>query len=145
VENELIEALRREEGERLSAYSDSLGLLTIGVGRLIDARKGGGITREESAYLLNNDIQRATRAVKERWPAIWHGLNEPRRGVLVMMVFQLGIEGLASFQAMLHALRAGDYREASVEMMNSVWSLQTPERARRMRDQMASGEWWRKA
>ena len=37
-----VEQLRRNEGEVLHAYQDHLGFWTIGVGRLIDKRKGGG-------------------------------------------------------------------------------------------------------
>ena len=47
-----VDLLIAEEGEKLSAYQDSMGFWTIGVGRLIDARKGGGISQEESRYLL---------------------------------------------------------------------------------------------
>jgi lysozyme len=44
----IAEQLRRDEGEVLHAYQDKYGYWTIGVGRLIDARKGGGISVEES-------------------------------------------------------------------------------------------------
>jgi lysozyme len=48
----VIEQLTREEGKRRSAYQDHLGYWTIGVGRLIDARKGGGLSDEESTESL---------------------------------------------------------------------------------------------
>ena len=60
--------LRGDEGEVLTAYPDHLGYLTIGVGRLIDKRKGGGITPEESAYLLANDIMRKSMDLDSRLP-----------------------------------------------------------------------------
>ena len=50
MKENLIRSLRGEEGEVLTEYKDHLGYSTIGVGRLIDKRKGGGITKEESAY-----------------------------------------------------------------------------------------------
>ena len=40
--------LRREEGSRPHAYQDHLGFWTIGVGRLIDVRKGGGLSPERA-------------------------------------------------------------------------------------------------
>ena len=43
IEN-LTDQLRRDEGCVLHAYPDHLGFLTLGIGRLIDRRKGGGIT-----------------------------------------------------------------------------------------------------
>ena len=69
--------LRRDEGEVLHAYSDSLGYLTIGVGRLIDARRGGGISGDESAYLLRNDIERKTGELLRRAP--WVAELDPVR------------------------------------------------------------------
>ncbi len=44
----ITQQLRRDEGEVLHAYQDSLGYWTIGIGVLIDKRKGGGITKAES-------------------------------------------------------------------------------------------------
>jgi len=37
---QLEQQLRRDEGEVLHEYKDSLGYSTIGIGRLIDKRKG---------------------------------------------------------------------------------------------------------
>jgi lysozyme len=54
----LIAELRRDEGVDRSAYQDHLGFWTIGVGRLIDRRKGGGLSDEEIDYLLQNDVKR---------------------------------------------------------------------------------------
>src|SRR3546814_15181122 len=44
--------LNREEGRIPHAYPDSLGYWTIGVGRLIDKRKGGRLTNVETDMLL---------------------------------------------------------------------------------------------
>ena len=48
--------LLQEEGFRRSAYTDHLGFWTIGIGKLIDAKKGGGITLAEAFFLLRNEI-----------------------------------------------------------------------------------------
>lgn len=140
----MIENLKKhfleEEDEVLHAYKDHLGYLTIGVGRLIDKRKGGGITREESRYLLNNDILRKTEEVSKAIP-FYSKLNEARQGVLISMAFQMGTAGLLEFENTLKFIEAGKYREASQGMMNSLWARQTPARARRMAKQMETGEW----
>ena len=47
----LIAQLRREEGSIPHAYQDHLGFWTIGVGRLIDERKGGGLSPEDVAAI----------------------------------------------------------------------------------------------
>lgn len=140
----LTKQLRDEEGEVLHAYSDHLGFTTIGVGRLIDKRKGGGITAEESAYLLSNDIAKFESQLDKSLPW-WRGLTEPRQAVILGMAFQMGVDGLLGFKNTLAMVKSGDYAGASENMMKSKWAQQTPARARRMSDQMIGSEWQWKA
>lgn len=132
--------LRGDEGEVLHTYNDTLGYATIGVGRLIDKRKGGGISKDESAYLLSNDIMRTSLDLDRRLPW-WTSLSDARRGVLLSMAFQMGIDGLLGFKNTLAMIQRGDYAGASKGMLNSKWATQTPERANRMAKQMLTGEW----
>lgn len=136
----LIRQLRYEEGEILSAYQDHLGYLTIGIGRLIDKRKGGGITQEESEYLLNNDISKVNAQLDANIPW-WRKLDEARQAVLQGMAFQMGITGLLGFKNTLKMIESGDYQSAGNGMLNSLWAKQTPARANRMSKQMKTGEW----
>lgn len=135
----IISRLVEDEGEVLHAYKDSHDLLTIGVGRLIDQKKGGGISRDESRYLLANDIR--------KWMAIagqWEWFDEldwARQGVLICMLHQLGARGVAGFRKMVDALARGDYEAAADEMLDSNWRKQTPERCERMAQIMRSGQW----
>lgn len=136
----LIKQLRDEEGEVLSAYQDHLGFWTIGVGRLIDKRKGGGITPEESAYLLGNDIAKVSAQLDAKIPW-WRKLDEARQAVIQGMAFQMGIDGLLGFKNTLKMVESGDYEGAGKGMLNSLWAKQTPARAKRMSEQMRTGEW----
>ena len=140
MKENLIRSLRGEEGEVLTEYKDHLGYSTIGVGRLIDKRKGGGITKEESAYLLNNDIDKIVEQLDKRisW---WETLDEARRGVLVNMAFQMGVDGLLGFKNTLNMIQSGRYSDAAKGMLNSLWAKQTPARAKRMSEQMRTGVW----
>lgn len=136
----LREQLIRDEGVVRHAYTDSLGFTTIGVGRLIDARRGGGLRDSEIDYLLDNDIKEKTAQVLAALP--WASkLNEPRFAVLVNMAFQMGIGGLFKFKRMLGSVEDGQYGEAAAEMLDSTWAKQTPERANRLATQMKTGEW----
>lgn len=137
----LIDQLRRDEGEVLTAYADHLGYLTIGVGVLIDKRKGGGITAEESAYLLSNRIKAKEAELRTALP--WFAqLDSVRQAALLNMAYQLGVEGLKGFPKMLAALRDGRWAEAEYQALDSVWAKQqTPARAKRVARQLASGEW----
>lgn len=132
--------LRRDEGEVLHAYTDHLGFWTIGIGRLIDKRKGGGITKDEADYLLRNDIAKFTMALRSRlqW---FDRLDEARQGVLANMAFQMGVEGLLGFKNTLALIERGEYEAAAGGMLQSKWAQQTPERAARLAKQMATGVW----
>lgn len=140
VTDNITRMLRGDEGEVLHAYPDQYSYLTIGVGRLIDKRKGGGITPEESAYLLANDIARKSADLDRRLPW-WRELDSARQGVLLSMAFQMGVDGLLEFKNTLAMVKAGKYDEAAKGMLSSLWAKQTPERASRMAMQMLSGEW----
>jgi len=132
--------LRRDEGERLSAYQDHLGYWTIGIGRLIDSRRGGGISTDESTMLLRNDIARIRVELLQRLPWFVH-LDPVRQGVLMNMTFQMGINGVMAFQDTLAKVQASDYAAAADRMLQSKWATQTPERANRLAKQMRDGVW----
>jgi lysozyme len=135
----LIERLVCDEGEVLHAYLDSEGLITIGVGRLIDPKRGGGISRDESRYLLANDI-RKWMAIAGQW-AWFDSLDWPRQGVIVCMLHQLGARGVSNFRKMIAAMERKDYAAAADEMTESAWHSQTRDRCERMSKIMRTGEW----
>jgi lysozyme len=136
---DIIEQLILHEGEVAHAYADSLGYLTIGVGRLIDKRRGGGLRPEEIRLLLANDIEAVRRGLDERLPW-WRGLSEVRRKVLIDMAFNLGVEGLMKFRNTLAAVEAGDYARAADGMLASRWAGQVKARAERLAQMMRTGE-----
>ena len=130
--------LERDEGFRKSCYLDHLGYQTIGIGRLIDARKGGGLSKHEALFLLNNDINERESALTAYLP--WYStLNEVRRAVILSMSFQMGVPGLLLFRNTLKAVGEGRYNDAADGMMQSLWSRQTPLRASRLAQAMRDG------
>lgn len=136
----IIDQLKREEGVKPCAYQDHMGYWTIGVGRLVDARKGGGLSEDEIEYLLANDVRQKTAEVRALCP-FFDALNEPRQAVLVGMAFQMGAAGLAQFRQTLAAVRDERFANAAALMLQSLWAKQTPARANRMARQMETGEW----
>jgi lysozyme len=134
------EQLIREERKVLHAYPDHLGYWTIGVGRLIDGRKGGGISEPECDLLLANDIARIETELEERWPWM-RALDQARWQCMVLMAFQLGIKGLSEFSLALGALRRGNFDSCAAHMLQSKWAqLDTPQRAHRVATQMRTGK-----
>lgn len=138
--NSLAAQLEREEGRVRHAYQDHLGFWTIGVGHLIDSRKGGGLPDHIVDALLAHDIAEKTAEVERALPWV-KTLDDPRRAVLIGMAFQMGTEGLLAFKNTLARVRAGNWAGAASGMLNSKWAQQTPERAQRMAKQMETGQW----
>ena len=141
MKTELVRQLRADEGVRAQAYQDHLGFWTIGVGRLIDARKpGSGLRPYEIDFLLQQDIDDRIEQLTRRLP--WfQDLDDARRGVLLNMAFQMGIDGLLKFERTLGLVEAGKFDDAAENMLRSLWATQTPARAQRMAKQMATGQW----
>ena len=131
----MIRQLRLHEGERLKPYRCTAGKLTIGVGRNLEDR---GITAEESAYLLGNDIDSHWRELVKALPWV-EQLDEVRQRVLLDMAFNLGIGGLLGFKNTLATIKAGDFQKASVMMLDSKWARQVGRRADRLAGMMATG------
>lgn len=131
LKDDLLEDLKADEGLVLHAYEDNLGFLTIGYGRLIDKRKGGGISREEAEYLLSNDIKRVIKEVDAALPWLSSHPEHVRRA-LYNMAFQMGIKGLLGFTNTLALISHGEYAKAADNALKSKWAKQTPNRAKKV-------------
>ena len=137
--SKLIEMIKEHEGVVPHAYQDSRGYWTIGVGRLIDEKLGGGLSDSEIDYLLANDIKRCRKEAEEySW---FNKLNEPRQAVILSMLFNLGKPNFDKFKNMQAAMEEGDHMTASNEMLDSRWAGQIGRRAIEMSEMMQSGEW----
>jgi lysozyme len=132
----MVRQLRLHEGERLKPYRCTAGKLTIGIGRNLEDR---GITREESAYLLANDIAAEERELLRALPWV-ATLDEVRQRVLLDMAFNMGIVGLLAFKRTLATIQAGDYQAAATMMLDSRWAKQVGQRAERLSRMMATGK-----
>jgi lysozyme len=132
--------LEEEEGRSNTLYPDSKGYLTIGVGHLLDPKKGGRLPDTLIDQLLDLDIAEA-RYGAESLPGFAQ-LNDVRQAVIISMVFQLGLRHVQYFPAMLGALSRGDYLRAATEMRDSKWWREdSPRRAERAARMMETGEW----
>lgn len=132
------------EGWKHEAYPDPLTLgdpWTIGVGHTgPEVYRGLKWTDEQITIALARDIAEKTAQVKSALP--WFGqLNEPRQATIIGMCFQMGLAGLLTFSRTLGAVRDERFADAANGMRNSLWARQTSKRARRLADQMESGEW----
>lgn len=127
--------LIRDEGVRLKPYRDTVGKLTIGIGRNLD---DVGISPVEAAQLLDSDIQRTAAELDAALPW-WRGLDEVRQRVILNMAFNLGVAGLLGFKNTLINVRDGHYAAAAAGMLASKWAVQVGQRAQRLADMMMKG------
>lgn len=130
----LFEQLERDEGRRRFPYTDTVGKLTIGIGRNLTDR---GLSDDEIDFLLANDVRECVTDL-ESFP--WFcGLDDVRRNVVINMRFQLGPAKFRKFKATIAAIAAGDYVKAGDQMQASLWAKQVPNRARRLIRAMKTG------
>lgn len=129
-----IEQIKRHEGFRDKPYLDTVGKLTIGYGRNLDDGKLGF---DEAELMLKNDLKQC---VKDAQSFTWfNGLNQARQGVVINMIFNLGLNRFKGFKNTIAHIEAANYEQAALEMMNSKWAVQVGSRAVELSKQMASG------
>ncbi len=133
------EQLIRDEGCVEHCYFDSLGYATIGVGHLIDERRGGKLPQHIIDLLLDYDIAEHKLDLVHALPWVVN-LDDARFGVLINMYFNLG-PGLLKFTTTLGLIQSGDYAGAAAAMLASKWAQQVGPRAKRLATQMETGQW----
>lgn len=132
----LAEQLKKHEGLRLNPYTDTVGKLTLGIGRNLEDK---GISEKEALFMLNNDVDYFYKKLTKALPWI-KNLDDTRQNVLINMAFNLGINGLLGFKNTLELVRNGDYLTAGEEMLDSKWARQVGSRAVELSEQMRTGE-----
>ena len=137
--SKIIEMLREHEGVETHAYVDTVGKVTIGVGRNIDSKGGLGLSTDEINYLLANDVKRvnAELAAAFSW---YKTLGTPRKDAIMDMCFNMGLPRFKKFKKALAGMAKGDYKTAAVEFLDSRWANQVGQRAITVTDIIRSGE-----
>lgn len=124
------------EGKKAKPYVDTVGKITIGIGRnLTDV----GLSEDEIQYLFNNDKARTIKDLDNYLPW-WRGLDEVRRRVLFDMCFNMGIGTLRTFKNTLNFIQKKMWTSASQNMLASKWATQVGQRAKRLADMMETGK-----
>jgi lysozyme len=127
--------VKKEEGFRMEVYKDTLGFETGGWGHKM---MYDDITPKDKAgweVFFEKDFDRAVTG-SEDLLKLCPNIDETARHLVVEMCFQMGAFGVSKFKGMLKALQEEDYKLAAVEMLDSRWAKQTPNRANRMAQRM---------
>ena len=135
VRAKMIDRVEKNEGFRAFPYIDSRGNLSVAFGRNL---KGVAMSIAEGQYLLSNDIQRAETEAYKQFPD-YNALNDPRKSVIVEMVYNMGLEKVLNFKEMIAAIAANDFAEAAKHMLNSAWAVEVGKRADELAMIMQSG------
>ena len=133
--DKMIDELVDHEGLELHPYEDSLGILTIGVGRNLEER---GISEDEAFYLLGNDIEVIWDELISKHPIV-EDLDDQRQMILLNMAFNMGGPRLGKFKKMWAAIESGDMEEASKQALDSRWADQVGRRAEELAERLISG------
>lgn len=136
-DDQLIEDLKRDEGLRLTAYRDTVGVWTVGYGHA-HVPPGTIWTRQKAEQVLRDDALKHGRELEAKAPWIAN-LDPVRRRVLWNMAFNLGVNGLLGFKNTLAMIQRGEYAKAAQGMLNSKWARQVGQRAQRLANQMRDG------
>ena len=133
----LVDTLARHEGVRRLVYEDSLGVLTIGVGRNL---QDVGLSDDEIYYLLKNDIRRCETELDNafRW---YKDLDQVRQEAMINLCFNVGITKLRKFKLALRAMEARDYNDAADEFLDSLWATQVGQRAVEVAEMIRTGNY----
>ncbi len=128
--------LVRDEGLKLQPYKDTVGKLTIGIGRNLSDK---GISEEEAYHLLENDIDEVLASLDKKLPW-WRELDSVRQRVLANMAFNMGIATLLTFKQTLKAIKEKRWVDAADGMAQSKWANQVGKRAARLIRMMETGQ-----
>lgn len=125
----LIEDIKQEEGFSGTVYRCTEGFDTVGYGSRMP------ITKEEAELLLEYRLK----AMKAQLTGYLYDIDikDEAWDILFNMAYQLGVKGVLNFKNMIKALKDNDYKEASIQMLDSLWAKQTPNRAKRLSDRMS--------
>jgi lysozyme len=138
----LKEEIKLHEGFRDMIYLDSLSKKTIGYGHLIVHEdkfvEGKAYPKEELEALFDKDFEKGW-VLMERFCSVNNlNVSEKAQEVLCEMIFQMGYSGVNKFKNMIKALQNNDTKTASIEMLDSRWAKQTPNRAKALGDKMSN-------
>ena len=134
------EEILLDEGIKLRAYRDTVGVPTIGVGHTKGVKDGDIITKKQAIAFLREDMEDAIEDAKSLC-LDWENMSGPRKGVMVNMAFNLGRDRLSGFKNTLRFINERNYARAATNMLLSKWARQVKGRADRLAYRMMHNEY----
>ena len=148
VYEQLKQQIEFEEGRKLHVYLCPAGHRTIGIGHNLDVSPDYNgvpirdvISDTECDTLFNADVKHAVDGISAEWLG-FKALSPARRDAIINMAFQLGVAGVLKFRGMLTALDLKHWQKAHDMALDSLWAKQTPNRAKRIAQQLLTGDYY---
>jgi lysozyme len=130
--NEILEDIKKHEGFESKVYKCTEGYDTIGYGFAI---KDLVIDKDVADLILMKKIHKILERVLVAFP--WfQNINNEAKSVIINMCYQLGIRGFSKFKKTIYLLETEQYDDASIEMLDSLWAKQTPNRAKELSERL---------
>ena len=124
----LKKAILESEGYSPKAYHCTEGHLTIGIGFKVDdlylSKEVCDIILEEKLLQFMKEIEKNASWVEDM------PLNI--KDVILEMCYQMGVPSFLRFRKTIALFKQRDFEGASVEMLDSLWAKQTPNRAKKL-------------
>ena len=131
----IIADIKRHEGYSKKVYKDTLGYDTIGIGFLVSSLE---LDEDVCDIILERRLIKNEK-VLERKLTFYRKSPHPVKNILQNMYYQLG-SSLFKFVKTLHYIEHQKYHAAAIEMLDSLWAKQTPNRANELSEEMRNCE-----
>jgi lysozyme len=117
--------IKKCEGYNPHPYVDTTGHVTIGWGHNMGSRN---LTMAECQLIFDTDLSIAKNDLEK---CAWYHMQPPGvQNALINMCFNLGIDELCMFNAMIKFLEIKDYTNAAKAALESKWAKQVGQRAK---------------
>ena len=140
LKKELIE----DEGVKYEVYLDHLGYKTFGIGHLCKATDpendfdvGQEVSKERVDECFSKDIDKVIEDCIVLYDD-FYTLPDEAQLIIANMMFNLGRPRLSNFVRMRKAVNEHNWQEAKIQMLDSKWARQVPNRAKRLSDRMGN-------
>ena len=125
---DIIQQLKIHEGYKPTVYKCTAGVDTIGVGFAI---KDLHLSEEVCDLILTEKLEALEERFEKKFD--WFKTSPMEvRNVMLNMAYQLGFAGFCKFKKTISYLEEEEWQKASVEMLDSRWATQTPNRAKEL-------------
>ena len=126
----LIDEIKKSEGFRNRVYQCTEGFDTIGYGFAI---KDLVMDEDIAEMILERKIAELRLRIEQKFD-FFSGLPKKVQDVVIEMCYQMGVNGFSKFRKTIQYLKDHEFECAGIEMLDSRWAKQTPNRAKKLSD-----------